>query len=77
VSCFKFNKKQWKKLNMISSNFWWGDIDGSRKVQWISWEKMCEMKRRGGMGLRNFESFNQALLAKQAWRILTCQNPCV
>jgi hypothetical protein len=74
MSCFQLSKNMCKQLSSISSNFWWGDKDGQRKVHWIGWERMCKSKERGGMGFRDYESFNQAFLAKQGWRMITEPN---
>jgi hypothetical protein len=73
MACFKLPKGLCKCIDTMIRKFWWGCRDGERKPSWVSWKEMCKPKHMGGLGFRDIELFNLALLARQGWRIL--QNP--
>lgn len=68
-SCFKVPKTICKRLDSVIINFWWGHEQGVNKLHLVHWDKMCQNRKEGGIGFKKFNLMNQAMLAKQFWRI--------
>lgn len=73
TSAYKMPKRTIKSLVGLQSSFWWGKK--TNKFCWlIAWDKICQPKPFGGLGIRNPSIMNQALHSKVARRITSNLN---
>ncbi|XP_024039165.1 uncharacterized mitochondrial protein AtMg00310-like [Citrus sinensis] len=70
MSVFKLPVGTCNDIQKAIARYWWGSKEDKRTIQWASWYKLSQAKSRGGLGFRDFSSFNQALVAKQGWQII-------
>lgn len=74
MSVFKLPKGVCNDISKKMAYFWWSKDDSDNKMHWIVWGQMTETKEYCGMGFRDFEAFNHALLGKKVWKLITKPN---
>ena len=69
VSLFRMSDNVVKEVKMIPKRFLWDWGSENRKIAWVAWDKVCESKDKGGLGVTDIRKFNLALLGKWIWRL--------
>ena len=64
MSIFKLPKAVLNAINKSMKKFWWGFNEDHSKMQWMKWDKLNQGNTKGGLGFRDFKSFNTVMLAK-------------
>nr|POF21454.1 putative ribonuclease h protein [Quercus suber] len=79
LSAFNVSANTCNKLDAATRWFWWKPKDrGGKYIAWKSWDKLCHLKKYGGLGFKKTKEMNLALIAKFAWFVASDrQNLCM
>lgn len=67
--CFKISGSVCKRISSIIHKYWWSSKAEERTIHWVKNSTLYNDKTEGSLNFWELELVNDALLAKQFWRI--------
>ncbi|GKV32332.1 hypothetical protein SLEP1_g40948 [Rubroshorea leprosula] len=64
MSVYLLPKGTIKAIDKIRKSFLWGGEGERKRINWVSWKKVCLPKECGGLGVRDLGYFNLSLMGK-------------
>jgi len=74
MNIFKLTKEVCEEIDSLLARFWWSSGNETKGMHWFTWKRMSIPKKEGGLGFKELENFNLALLGKQTWHLLQHPN---
>lgn len=68
MSLFEMLVSVCKKMEQLQWDFLWKGGKEDKVMHLVAWDKVCTLKRLGGVGRRRLHFMNRALLCKWLWR---------
>ncbi|KAJ4799714.1 RNA-directed DNA polymerase (reverse transcriptase)-related family protein [Rhynchospora pubera] len=63
-----------KQMESLIAKFFWGKTDKNRYLSLVAWARICQPTDKGGLGVRQLQSFGDALFLKLVWEMMSGSN---